>query len=207
MRNQGQVFKDGYIPPQQIIIHHSPAWKPHLHTYIFPFGSSLCCGLAVYVTTSCLKPISGIWQARGQCNLRPGSGTGSQREANVELPFWGGGSWTWPVGSLEARACRDIESFRIESPDANAESTEQVRDCKWGRAEWKLDWIRIRGEVAEWLSQTTLCIHCPNCKCWADLFGQGGLVINRCMSWSLSHSMTNTFFQSIIWARKSWHSW
>lgn len=47
MRNQGQVFKDGYIPPQQIVIHHSPAQKPHLHTYIFPSGSFLCCGLAV----------------------------------------------------------------------------------------------------------------------------------------------------------------
>ena len=82
------------------------------------------------VTTSCLKPISGVWQARGQYNLRPGSGTGSQWEANVELPFWGGGSWRWPVGSLEASACRDTESFRIESPDANAEPTEQVRDCQ-----------------------------------------------------------------------------
>lgn len=142
MRNQGQVFKDGYIPPQQIIIHHSLPGNPHLHTYIFLLGAPLCCGLAVSVTTSCLKPISGIWQARGQCNLRPGSGTGSQRKLMSCL--WGGGSWTWPVGSFEARACRDIESFRIESPDANAESTGAGAGIVWG--ELNGNWIESGSE-------------------------------------------------------------
>lgn len=173
---KGKFLRMGIYPPQQIIIHH-PAWKPHLHTYIFPFWELPVLWISGVCDHIMSETHLGIWQARGQCNLRPGSGTGSQR-SQCRAAFLGG-SWTRPVGSLEACACRDIESFRIESPDANAESTEQVRIVNGG--ELNGNWIESGSEerLLNDCLKTTLCIHCPNCECWADLFGQGGFVINR----------------------------
>lgn len=155
MRNQGQVFKDGYIIPQQIIIHHPSAWKPHLHIF-FPFGSSLCCGLAVPRTTIMSETHLWFGKPGGSATWRPGSGTGSQREANVELPFWGGdhGHGQWEVWRPVPAGILRVSELRAS--DANAESTEQVRDCKWGRTEWKL----IESGSEERLLNDCLKPHC-----------------------------------------------